>query len=336
MEFKKVFSSVVRYATTMIAGHTDQYEGDYVKALSRLLNKMNEVSTRDEEEVENMKSSAEDYAGHPILDSHKAIASSHNYLEFVQTMLASMALLNDAKKYLEPDADKKWKAKWTEYLDNTSDNLEDFDSSLRKSLNKITENINEVKNERSIKAYMRPEMRPPSETAVNVRNQGIRQFAEAMGMLALDLHKGKERSQPNAKSIGALRNFLKINDISESEVDANMKMAMEDLNFDPELSPKAKIDIIRKGIATLITFTIQAAATGDLSSAYEIRVLRDTTQIQEVYAMGIARRLRKSDTLVVTDTDTGTGSTTYNVQVKHSGTAVGYYQLFMAAEQFQR
>ena len=251
MEFKKVFSSVVRYATTMIAGHTDQYEGDYVKALSRLLNKMNEVSTRDEEEVENLKSSAEDYAGHPILDSHKAISSAKNYLDFVSTMLASMALLNDAKKYLEPDADKKWKAKWTEYLDNTSDDLEDFDSSLRRSLNKITENINEVKTERSIKAYVRPAMRPPSETAVNVRNQGIRQFAEAMGMLALDIHNGKARSQPNAKSIGALRNFLKINEISESDVDTNMKMAMEDLNFNSDLSPKAKIDIIRKGIETL-------------------------------------------------------------------------------------
>jgi hypothetical protein len=251
MEFKRVFSSVVRYATTMIAGHTDQYQDDYVKALSRLLNKMNEVSTRDKEEVENLKSSAEDYAGHPILDSHKAIASSNNYLDFVSKMLDSMKTLNNAKRYLEPDADKKWKARWTEYLEHTSDELEDFDSSLRKSLNKITENINEVKNERSWNAYMRPEMRPPSETAVNVKNKGIRLFAEAMGMLALDIHNGKARSQPNAKSIGALRNFLKINDISESDVDANMKMAMEEINFNSDLSPKAKIDIIRKGIETL-------------------------------------------------------------------------------------
>jgi hypothetical protein len=251
MEFKRVFSSVVRYATTMIAGHTDQYQGDYIKALSRLLNKMNEVSTRDKEEVENLKSSAEDYAGHPILDSHKAIASAKNYLDFVEKMLDSMKTLNDAKRYLEPDADKKWKAKWTEYLENTADDLEDFDSSLRKSLNKITENINEVKTGETIKAYMRPDMRPPSETAVNVKNKGIRLFAEALGMLALDISNGKARSQPNAKSIGALRNFLRIHDISESDVDANMKMAMEDLNFDSDLSPKAKIDIIRKGIATL-------------------------------------------------------------------------------------
>ena len=253
MEFKRVFSSVVRYATTMIAGHTDQYQGDYVKALSRLLNKMNEVTTQDKEEVENLKSSAEDYAGHPILDSHKAIASSNNYLDFVSKMLDSMKTLNNAKRYLEPDADKKWKARWTEYLEHTSDELEDFDSTLRKSLNAITENINEAPKagNEPIRGYARPEMRPPSETAVNVRNKGIRQFAEAMGMLALDIHKGKARSQPNAKSIGALRNFLKINEISEADVDANMKMAMEDLQFDSDLSPKAKIDIIRKGIATL-------------------------------------------------------------------------------------
>ena len=96
--------------------------------------------------------------------------------------------------------------------------------------------------------------------------------------------------------------------------------------------------IVRKGIATLITFTIQAAATDNLSSAYEIRVLRDTTQIQEVYAMGIARRLRKSDTLVVTDTDTGTGSTTYNIQVRQisGGGVIQRHQHFLALEQFQR
>ena len=270
-EFKRVFSSVVRYATTMIAGHTDQYEGDYVKALSRLLNKMNDISARDEEEVESMKSSAEDYAGHPILDTHKAIASSKHYLDFVQTMIASMALLNDAKKYLEPDADKEWKAKWTEYLDNTSDNLEDFDSSLRKSLNKITENINEVKTERSIKAYVRPAMRPPSETAVNVRNQGIRQFAEAMGLLALDISNGKARSQPNAKSIGALRKFLKLHDISDTEVDANLKMAMEDLNFGSDMSPKAKIEIIRKGIDTL--FKKNIVSKPDYISAPQVEAL---------------------------------------------------------------
>ena len=70
----------------MIAGHTDQYQGDYVKALSRLLNKMNEVTDRDKEEVENLKSSAEDYAGHPILDSHKAIASAKKYLEIAKSI----------------------------------------------------------------------------------------------------------------------------------------------------------------------------------------------------------------------------------------------------------
>jgi len=251
-EFKRVFSSVVRYATSMIAGHTDQYEGDYAKALSRLLNKMNDVSSRDEEEVENLKSSSEDFAGHPILDTHKAIASSKNYLEFVQIMLNAMKDLNSSTKFLEPDADKEWKAKWTEYLDNTSDNLEDFDSSLKRSLNKITENINEAPNKpEPIKAYLRPEMTPPSERASELRAKGIRQFSEAMGMLALDISNGKARTQPSAKSVGALRKFLKLHEISDTEIDANLKVAMDDLNFGRDLPPKSKIEIIRKGIDTL-------------------------------------------------------------------------------------
>ena len=39
----------------MIAGHTDQYQGDYVKALSRLLRKASDISQGDVEEVENLK-----------------------------------------------------------------------------------------------------------------------------------------------------------------------------------------------------------------------------------------------------------------------------------------
>ena len=65
--------------------------------------------------------------------------------------------------------------------------------------------------------------------------------------------------------------------------------------------------------------------------------MRDSTDFSsQEWDIGIAQQLRKSDTIVLQDTDTGTGSTTYNVQVKHSGYNVGHYQLFMAVEQFQR
>ena len=95
--------------------------------------------------------------------------------------------------------------------------------------------------------------------------------------------------------------------------------------------------IARKGLKTLITFTGQFdAATGSLG-IYQIRVLRGTTDFTNVvFDIGIAQQLRKSDTIVLVDPDTGTGNTTYNVQVRHAGHNVGYYQLFMAAEQFQR
>jgi hypothetical protein len=95
--------------------------------------------------------------------------------------------------------------------------------------------------------------------------------------------------------------------------------------------------IARKGLPTLITFTGQFDATGGSLGIYKVRVLRGTTDFSsQEWDIGIAQNLRKSDTIVLQDTDTGTGSTTYNIQVKHAGYNVGYYQLFMAAEQFQR
>ena len=95
--------------------------------------------------------------------------------------------------------------------------------------------------------------------------------------------------------------------------------------------------IVRKGLATLITFTGQFDSQGGSLGIYKIRVLRDSTDFSsQEWDIGIAQQLRKSDTIVLQDTDTGTGSTTYNVQVKHSGYNVGHYQLFMAVEQFQR
>ena len=95
--------------------------------------------------------------------------------------------------------------------------------------------------------------------------------------------------------------------------------------------------IVRKGLATLITFTGQFDSQGGSLGIYKVRVLRDSTDFSsQEWDIGIAQQLRKSDTIVLQDTDTGTGSTTYNIQVKHSGYNVGHYQLFMAVEQFQR
>jgi len=94
--------------------------------------------------------------------------------------------------------------------------------------------------------------------------------------------------------------------------------------------------IDRQGLATLITFNVQADANAQNIGSYRIRVLRGTTDLGIEWHIGVANNLRKSDTIVLQDTNTGTGNTTYNVQLKHPGFDVGYYQLFMAAEQFQK
>ena len=255
-DFDKVFKATVRYATTMIAGHTDQYEGDYVKALSKLLRKANDVAQGDVEEVDELKGRFEDVASDPVLDTTKAIISSKKYLEFTKLMLNGMETLKKARLSSEPEADIKWKKQWIRYLENTSDNLEDFDSSLKRALDSIKYSkrgdVKEVKQDGSIKAYFRPSMNPPSKEVGQMRQEGIKDVSEALGMLAVDVANGIARQQPNAKSIGALRSFLKKENISDKQLDSNIKLVLDDLRMDASLNIQNRIELVRDGINQLL------------------------------------------------------------------------------------
>ena len=272
-DFDKVFKAVVRYATTMVAGHTDQYEGDYVKALSKLLRKANDVAQGDVDEVDELKGRFEDVASDPVLDTSKAIISSKKYLEFTKLMLNGMETLKQARLKSEPEADIKWKKQWMEYLENTSDNLEDFDSSLKRALDSIkiskkgkvkevsfdsdTEadvigKVNRVRSGGSIKAYFRPSLNQPSKESGETRQMGIKDISQALGMLAVDVANGTARQQPNAKSIGSLRAFLKKEKISDKQLDSNVKLILDDLRMDASLNTQNRIELVRDGINKLL------------------------------------------------------------------------------------
>ena len=96
------------------------------------------------------------------------------------------------------------------------------------------------------------------------------------------------------------------------------------------------VTIDREGFDTLITFTGQFDAQNSNLGVYYAQILRGTTVVSPEYHVGIAQNLRKPDTIVFADTNSGTGSTTYNMQIKSVLHNIGHYQLFMAAEQFQR
>ena len=255
-DFDKVFKAVVRYATTMVAGHTDQYEGDYVKALSKLLRKANDVAQGDIEEVDELKGRFEDVASDPILDTTKAMISSKQYLDFSRKMLHSMEKLKQARQSSDPKADVKWKKQWMEYVDNTSANLEDFDSSLKRALDSIKYSkkgkVKEVKQERSIKAYFQPSITQPSKEAGAMRREAVKEFSEALGMLAVDVANGTARKQPNAKSIGAIRAFMKKEKISDKELDNNVKLVLDDLRMDANLTTQNRIELVREGINKML------------------------------------------------------------------------------------
>ena len=272
-DFDKVFKAVVRYATTMVAGHTDQYEGDYVKALSKLLRKANDVAQGDVDEVDELKGRFEDVASDPVLDTSKAIISSKKYLEFTKLMLNGMETLKQARLKSQPEADIKWKKQWMEYIENTSDNLEDFDSSLKRALDSIKYSkrgkvkevsfdndtqadvigkVNRARSGRSIKAYFRPSLNQPSKEVGEMRQLGIKDISEALGMLAVDVANGTARQQPNAKSIGSLRAFLKKENISDKQLDSNVKLVLGDLRMDASLNTQNRIELVRDGINKLL------------------------------------------------------------------------------------
>ena len=72
----------------------------------------------------------------------------------------------------------------------------------------------------------------------------------------------KQEVCPNAKSIGALRNFLKINDISDKELNAQLKVTVTEVNFagsdrngrsgDDTLNKVKKFSIIKNGLSKLL------------------------------------------------------------------------------------
>ena len=333
LDFQKVFKSVVRYATTMIAGHSDEYDKEYARALFRLLNKATQLQSKDVEEVENLKTRFDDISGHPIVDTSKAIISSDRYLDFVQMLLTSMDTLKDAVDMNTPERNKKWRKSWLEYIKNTNDGLENYDSSLRRSLAKveamdlkeededIIDKVNRVRSGGSIKAYMRPQIQAPIDQAKEHRKEGMAKFSHALSMLAIDVETGKARSMPNAKSIGALRNFLKINDISDKELNAQLKVTVPEVNFagsdrngrsgDDTLTPVKKFSIIKNGLSKLLQKDIIVAQK--FISAPEVEALTkglwnafnsekfDHKVFSEIHKMVVAHKLGDSAEYVESD-----------------------------------
>ena len=100
-------------------------------------------------------------------------------------------------------------------------------------------------------------MNPPSETAIELRGESLSTFSEALGMLAIDVSSGLARQQPNAKSIGALRSFIKKNEITEREIEFNVITAIESLVWDyrktgsVKLNQQTKVQIVKDGINKL-------------------------------------------------------------------------------------
>ena len=57
----------------MIAGHSDEYDKEYARALFRLLNKATQLQSKDVEEVENLKTRFDDISVNSLLTHQKQL-----------------------------------------------------------------------------------------------------------------------------------------------------------------------------------------------------------------------------------------------------------------------
>ena len=85
-----------------------------------------------------------------------------------------------------------------------------------------------------------------------MRREAVKEFSEALGMVAVDVAKGTARQQPNAKSIGALRTFMKKESISDKELDNNIKLVLDDLQMDANLTIQNRIEMVREGLNKML------------------------------------------------------------------------------------
>ncbi len=95
------------------------------------------------------------------------------------------------------------------------------------------------------------------------------------------------------------------------------------------------ITINRRGVSTLLTWTAQLDSISGYT-AYRFRVIRNgSVQVGDTFDFGVDSR--NSFTMLVSDDDTGTGNTTYTIQLMLIVAQQGrIYQSMFAAEQFMK
>ena len=229
-DFKTCVKAVVRYATTLGAAYNEQaYQGDYVKALFRLINNVGKISADDEERV---KGNIE----HPAINVLKDLFAKQNYVKYMHKLTGAFEDLKSYKEASEPDADKKWKQSIADYEKATGDKVE----------------IEEVEEGEPIRGYMKPEATAPSRRAPYFLNKAQEGFALSVAQAGYDLSQNQNRAPVNAKMIGTLRSTLNDFELSYKDLDKLLNGVVDDVETNTdryvEVKPKQRLQRVKNGV----------------------------------------------------------------------------------------
>jgi len=232
-DFSTITKAVVRYATTLYAGHDDDaYQGDYVKALFRLINSVGKISADDEERV---KGKIE----HPALNMLKDFFSKNNYVKYMHRLTSAFEDLKNYKEASDPSADKKWKQRIADYEKDTGDKVE----------------IEEVEQGETLRGYIRPEATAPSRRAPYYLNKAQEAFVLSVAQAGYDLSQNLNRAPVNAKLIGTMRSTLKEFELNYSKFDKILRGVIDDIEISAErhmeIKPKQRLQRVKNGVDRL-------------------------------------------------------------------------------------
>jgi hypothetical protein len=227
--FNKVVKAVVRYATVMEAGYTDKYETDYAKAIARTVVKAGKVDPKD---IESAKDRFDlDNINSPLVDLFKEMLSKKNYFDGLHEVTLALKSMDMYERYSKPDADKKWKQEIADYEKATG---------------------SKVEIEETLRGHLKPNSKPPSKRADEAQQNARRNYAKALGRLAVDVQQGKHRKPINSKTISIIRNSLKTFDITEDSITNLITSNLDRINI-PTRNDRVdqKFAVIKQGIDKL-------------------------------------------------------------------------------------
>lgn len=229
-DFPTIMKAVVRYATTLSAAYSNTaYQGDYVKALFRLINSVGKISADDEESVKGK-------VDHPAINALKDFFGKENFVKYMHYLTNAFEMLERYKEASAPGADEKWKQKIADYEKATGDKVE-------------------ISEDEPLRGYMKPDATAPSRNAPYYLGKAQKSFVLSVAQAGYDLSQNLNRRPVNAKTIGILRNTLKEFELNYQQFDKIMKDVEDEITISADrhaqIKPVVRFQRIKNGVDRL-------------------------------------------------------------------------------------